>query len=64
MKFLVRRVTMNSKEQIDLALKEVEKSLDLLYDFLTSEPSGTDCTGMLGEEGETGPEGPKNTTAS
>jgi hypothetical protein len=55
---------MNSKEQIDLALKEVEKSLELLYDFLTCEPSGTDCTGMLGEEGETGPEGPKNTTAS
>ena len=51
---------MNSKEQIDLALKEVEKSIDLLRDFLTSEPSGTDCAGMVGEQGEKGPEGPKN----
>lgn len=48
---------MDSKEQIELALKEVEKSIDLLRDFLTVEPSGTDCTGMIGEEGELGPKG-------
>lgn len=51
---------MDSKEQIELALKEVEKSLDLLRDFFTVEASGTDCEGMIGEKGELGPEGPND----
>ena len=52
-------MTEKSEEEFerDLAVSELEKVLDLLQDFLTVEASGTDCEGMIGEEGELGPKG-------
>jgi hypothetical protein len=53
------KMTEKSEEEFerDLAVSELEKVLDLLQDFLTVEASGTDCEGMIGEEGELGPKG-------